>query len=206
MLNKNNKYQSIYDDLTKVWLIDLDNTIYKANYKIMEDIDRKIEEYIIYKCRCTSKEARFVRNEIFCKYKNTFYGLLNEKVILKKELTEFLEYAHNINVPKRFKANSGVKDILEKIKGNKYVFTNGTKTHADRIVGMLDIAHLFDGIFSIEDFDYSFKPNKKPFQIVKDKFKKQFKDLVLVDDSWENIETAKSLGLSVFAPEFFHSN
>lgn len=48
---------SICNDTEKTWLIDLDNTVYDTSSKMMEEIDRKIEEFLTRDSSILSSES-----------------------------------------------------------------------------------------------------------------------------------------------------
>lgn len=185
---------SLLLDTDKIWLIDLDNTLFDA-INLMAKMDIKIAQYLMYKCRCNYQEAIKIRKYLFAKHKNTFMGTVKERIIKRDELDEFLRYAHNFNIPKTIKTNESMKKILYKIKGKKYVFSNGTRSHVYKVIQRLEISNIFDGYLSLEDFNYSFKPNHQPFRIIKQKFNIDYHNFVFVDDSKDNIMAARELGI-----------
>ena len=51
-----------------------------------------------------------------------------------------------------------------RLPGRRYVFTNGARGYAHRVLDRLSVAHCFDGVFAIEDGDLTPKPNPATFR------------------------------------------
>ena len=48
---------------------------------------------------------------------------------------------------------------LARLPGRKFIFTNGSIAHADRVMGRLGVSHHFEGVFDIVAADYQPKPD-----------------------------------------------
>lgn len=84
-----------------------------------------------------------------------------------------------------------------------WLFTNAYKDHAIRVVKILGVADLFDGITYCDYTKLKFgknhsvmcKPNPQYYQLAKlQSGLPKFENAWLVDDSWNNIKTAMELG------------
>ena len=85
---------------------------------------------------------------------------------------------------------------LDQCQGKKYIFTNGTKSHADIILKKMNIKDKFERVFARDDF--GFKPNMEVFQKVDDVIRAGDKeiDVVFFDDMYVNLVSAKKIGWS----------
>jgi putative hydrolase of the HAD superfamily len=187
-------------DEKKIWLIDLDNTLYEQSGGLMEIMDKRIESYFVNKLRCNLKEASILRNKLYAKYQNTFVGAKNEKIILQEELYEFMKFVHNFNFENIIVPNSELIAVLNEVKGNKYVFSNSIRLHIDNVLRVLNVAHLFDGVYDIISFSYKYKPDSYPFRLFKEQNNVAYSDIVFIDDSEVNLDAARNLGSCVFHP------
>jgi len=192
--------KDLLTDEKSVWLIDLDNTLYKQDAGLMEIIDQRIDYYISYKSRCDLKEAGMLREKLFSNYQNTFIGALNEKIILQQELYEFMKFVHNFDFSSIIVPNNDLLNILKVVKGKKYIFSNSIRLHIDNVLNTLNAACLFDGIYDIVSFSYKFKPDSYPFLLFMKQNTIEHKDIIFVDDTETNLCSARSLGLRAFHP------
>ncbi len=85
---------------------------------------------------------------------------------------------------------------LDQCQGEKYIFTNGTKSHADIILEKMKIKDKFEKIFTREDC--GFKPHMSAYKKVNDFIRKREKDVdvMFFDDMYENLVSAKRIGWS----------
>ena len=107
---------------------------------------------------------------------------------------EFLEFVHDIDIswlPKDLL----LREELIKIKEKKYIFTNGSHSHAKNITNQLGIEDLFDGTFAITDADFIPKPSIEPYKKLIKKFDLDPKKSILIEDIAHNLEQAKNLGM-----------
>jgi putative hydrolase of the HAD superfamily len=193
--------KSLLADETRAWLIDLDDTLYEQSSGLMEIIDQRIDYYFSYKLRCNLKEAGMLREKLFARYQNTFVGALNEKIILQKELYEFMKFAHNFDFSNIIVPNFELLSVLRLIKGKKYIFSNAIKFHIDNVLNALKATHLFNGVYDIASFSYKFKPDSYPFHLFMKQNALEHTNIIFVDDTEENLDAARRIGLCSFHPK-----
>ena len=190
------KFKSLVNDKKITWLIDLDNTLYLESTEIFKIMDQRIAYYLSYKCRCDIDMAEKVRKSIFADHNNTFTGVVNEKIITKEELGEFLSFVHGFDIECRVNPNKKLLKLIQDIKGEKYIFTNSTKEYATRVLNCLGVNEKFHGIYSVEDFGYTYKPSKAPYLFLLKTLNLLPNNTVIIDDMNENLQTAKKLGIN----------
>lgn len=187
------KIKNLITNPNLCWFVDLDNTLYQPNGEIFSILDRRICYYLSYKCRCNLAEAENIRRGLFNKYKNTFVGSLKEKIIDILEFGEFLDFVHNFDVDGLMVKNERLDDFLSMINGRKFVFSNSVRKYAQKVLLGLNMGNHFERIFSIEDFDYNFKPNEKPYRFVIDYLHIEPFNTIVVDDIQINLSVAQTL-------------
>ena len=106
---------------------------------------------------------------------------------------EFLEYVHDIDLSFMEK-DLVLKNELENINLNKFVFTNGSRAHVKNIVKTLGIEDQFKDIFDIVDAKYHPKPEAKAFDLMVDKFKIDPKETLYIEDIAKNLSIGKERG------------
>lgn len=92
---------------------------------------------------------------------------------------------------------------LDQCKGDKYVFTNGTRAHANKILEKMNLTDKFKRVFTREDFGY--KPNRKVFESVDREIRalsgltsgtSGTAEILFFDDLYANLVPAKMTGWS----------
>ena len=106
---------------------------------------------------------------------------------------EFLEYVHDIDLSFMEK-DLILKNELENMNLNKFVFTNGSRAHVKNIVKTLGIEDQFKDIFDIVDAKYHPKPEAKAFDLMIDKFKINPKETLYIEDIAKNLSIGKERG------------
>ena len=106
---------------------------------------------------------------------------------------EFLEYVHDIDLSFMEK-DLVLRNELENINLNKFVFTNGSRAHVKNIVKTLGIEDQFKDIFDIVDAKYHPKPEAKAFDLMVDKFKIDPKETLYIEDIAKNLSIGKERG------------
>ena len=88
-----------------------------------------------------------------------------------------------------------LREKLEAIDAPCYVFTNGSRAHAERVLACLGVAEQFDEIFDIRIADYRPKPFPDPYRAVLRQLECEPTRSVMVEDSIDNLVTARELGM-----------
>ena len=175
----------------KYWIFDLDNTLYSGQTKVFSEVDKKMSAFISKKMNVDLVKAKEIQKKYFYEYGTTLSGLMKQDSI---DPHEFLEFVHDIDIswlPKDLK----LKDELIKIKGKKYIFTNGSHAHVENVTKQLGIDGLFDGAFDIVDANFVPKPHMDPYKKIIDKFEIEPIKSILIEDIAHNLEQAKNLGM-----------
>ena len=201
-----------------IWVFDLDNTLYHHSCNLFAEIDVHMGEFIVELLDIPLDEAIVYQKQLFKKYGTTAMGLLKEGHI--KDASEFLKRVHNINyslVP-----NDPVLDrALSKIKGTKYILTNGTHSHAMHCLKPLGIKHHFlmdetlpngrpkTRVFDTIDADLVPKPQRAPYDLFLEKFNLSATDMqgaVFADDVTQNLEIPHAMGMKTIWVDTDNSN
>ena len=85
--------------------------------------------------------------------------------------------------------------IIEKLPGDKFVFTNGSKKHAENVIQQLQMNKIFDDIFDIKDSNFIPKPNINAYLSFINKTKIKPETSIMFEDIGRNLEPAKKLGM-----------
>mgnify|MGYP001414738578 FL=1 len=171
-------------------LFDLDGVLYQDLEAVFGQVSKKMTEYISKKLNLDLKKAKELQTNYFHKYNTSLNGLMIHHDIVPEE---FLKYVHDIDLS--FMKNDLIlREELENLKVKKFIFTNGSKEHANNITSHLGINDLFDGLFDIVDAEYSPKPTAKAFDLMIDKFKINPKETLYIEDIAKNLSIGKERG------------
>jgi putative hydrolase of the HAD superfamily len=85
--------------------------------------------------------------------------------------------------------------VLRRLPGRKIVFSNAPAHYARAVVRLLDVDRYFDDVFSIEHTQFRPKPDVYGFRRLLDRHRLSPRRCVMVDDTPQNLRTAKRLGM-----------
>jgi len=171
-------------------LFDLDGVLYQDLESVFGQVSNRMTEYISKKLNLNLKKAKELQTNYFHKYNTSLNGLMIHHNI---EPEDFLKYVHNIDLSFMSK-DTVLRNELENLNLKKFIFTNGSKEHANNIITHLGINDLFDGLFDIVDSEFSPKPTAKAFDLMIKKFKINPKETLYIEDIAINLSIGKERG------------
>ena len=178
----------------KNWIFDLDNTLYPPEENIFSQIDKKMTSFISNSLDISIDEAYEIQKENFVNHGTTLAGFMNDKNN-KINPDKFLEYVHDIDLSTLAEDNK-LREVLLLIPGKKYIFTNGTKHHAENVLKKLNLENIFQSIFGIKEANYLPKPNVKTYNLFLKNNKIDPKTSIMFEDMSRNLVPAKELGMT----------
>lgn len=173
------------------WLFDLDNTLYSADSGMFDYLNKRINMYISNKLKLDLPYVLKIRRRYINEYCSTLLGLRNEFDI---DPAEFLFFVHNIDVNTFLQKEEKLKDFILNLPGEKYIITNSPLFYAKNVLKALGVNEIFGNIYDIEFMDYYGKPYVASIKKVINKLGIDIKNAIFIDDSFENIISAKYLG------------
>lgn len=184
------RYES--SDLTHL-LIDLDDTIYPPNIGIWNQISERMIRYLIDFIGVPPEEAHALRRRLFTTYGTTLRGLQIEKNV---DMRHYLNYVHDIDLTALRKPAVELRQVLSRIQQPKWILTNASLGHAERVLAGLELRDLFEGIIDITMLNPWCKPNPEAFQIALTLCGNPAPERCLfIDDSVPNVDSALGLNL-----------
>ena len=179
--------------LIKTWIFDLDNTLYPPEENIFNQIDQKMTSFIADNLKISNEEAFNIQKQNFIDHGTTLAGFMNsgnDKINPDK----FLEFVHDINLSS-LKEDNDLRRILLLLPGKKYIFTNGTKKHAENVLKKLNLENIFHSIFGIKEANYLPKPNIETYNLFLKTHEVDPKTSIMFEDMGRNLIPAKELGM-----------
>jgi putative hydrolase of the HAD superfamily len=108
---------------------------------------------------------------------------------------DYLAYVHDIDISGRLHPDPELQVALSAIPLRKAVFTNSSRDHSERVLQALGITDQFEEIFDIRVANYLPKPSPEPYHAVLELINLPASCCIMVEDSPENLRTAKTLGM-----------
>ena len=175
----------------KNWIFDLDNTLYSPEEEIFSQIDERMTKFITDKFKINNEEAFNIQKKYFLEYGTTLSGLMKKNNI---DTDEFLEFVHDIDLD-ILKPDKKLNKIISNLPGKKFIFTNGSKKHAQNVLRKLEMNAIFDDIYDIKDSNFIPKPNMEAYTTFINKMGIDVNKSIMFEDIARNLQPAKELGI-----------
>ncbi|MCM2291547.1 pyrimidine 5'-nucleotidase [Allorhizobium sp. BGMRC 0089] len=136
------------------WVFDLDNTLYPHHIDLFSQIDVNMTAYVAALLQMEREEARQLQKRYYHEHGTTLAGLMLHHGV---DPHDFLEKAHQIDYA-LLQPDLDLAAAIAALPGRKFIFTNGTVSHAQAAAAALGILELFDDIFDIVAGHFQPKP------------------------------------------------
>tara|TARA_Y100000590_G_scaffold140535_1_gene161254 strand:- start:22595 stop:23272 length:678 start_codon:yes stop_codon:yes gene_type:complete len=174
------------------WIFDLDNTLYKADSGIFQQVHELMGEFIKKHLNMDIKEAKELQKSYYKKHGTTLRGLMDNHGI---DPDDFLKEVHNLDY-----SIVGPDDLLneqlKKLKGKKIIYTNANMQHAISVLDRINLSGFFDEIYDIKMANYVPKPEIKPYEQIIKKYNLNPSSSAMFDDIAKNLVPAKKVGFT----------
>jgi putative hydrolase of the HAD superfamily len=175
-----------------VLIFDLDNTLYPAEKHLFGLIDVRINRYMTEVVGIPAPKVDALRREYWKLYGVTLQGLIRHHGV---DPEDYLYYVHDVDVTSRLSPDPVLRKTLGNLQQRKAVFTNGSTCHAGRVLSALGIEDMFEEVYDIRVAEYLPKPWPEPYHAVLQKLGTTPERCIMIEDSRDNLETAKKLGM-----------
>jgi len=177
----------------KALLFDLDNTLYPAEKNLFALIDVRINRYMEEVVGIPNKLVDSLRRQYWNNYGATLQGLIRH---YGADAEDYLEYVHRFDIGQHLLPDPELQETLKNLAPPCFVFTNGSRQHAEQVTRALGIRQYFEEIFDIRIADYQPKPSPLPYQQVLKYLNLRGDDCAMIEDSPANLKTAKEFGMT----------
>ena len=174
----------------KYLLLDLDGVCYGSHNgypleKVFGLVSKRMTLFIQEKLGLDEKKAKELQTNYFYKYNTSLNGLMLHHNVIGDE---FLKYVHDIDIS-FMKEDKLMRNELENLDMEKFIFTNGSAEHAQNILTRLGIYDLFgkEKVFDIKDAGYVPKPEAQTFDLMVKKFGINPKETIYIEDIAKNL-------------------
>ncbi len=181
-------------DLSHVsaWVFDMDDTLYPREQGLMQLVQARINAYVVEAVGLDPVSARVLQRQFLDEHGTTLAGLMANYTI---DPAHFLHDVHDVPMDSLEPAPLLVEQLM-RLPGRRFVFTNGARDYADRVLARLGVTACFDGVFTIEDADLTPKPAPSTFRHFIDRYGLDPHRAAFFEDTPRNLEPAKALGMT----------
>lgn len=173
-------------------LFDLDNTLYSAEQDLCDQVSARIKRYMIEVAGIPLDQVDDLRHSYWKRYGLTMQGLMRHHGVNPEE---YLSYVHDVDIASIIRPDPELCRALRSLPLRRAIFTNSTTDHSERVLNALGLDGVFEEIFDIRVADYRPKPYPEPYHAVLDRLGIAASGCIMVEDSPDNLKTAKQLGM-----------
>ena len=173
-----------------VWVFDLDNTLYPVESRVFAQIERRMTLFV-QECLCLDHdEARRVQKAYYRDHGTTLGGLMRLHGV---NAEDYLAFVHNVDLS-ILEADTRLASAIANLPGRRFVFTNGCRHHATRVLERLALSKLFEECWDIRTIAFCPKPDPGSYRAVLARADASPQRTALFDDIPRNLVPAHALG------------
>lgn len=176
-------------------VFDLDETLYPTSAGLMQDVARRITDWLQRHLGLGPEEATHLREVYIHLYGTTLAGLLAEHRE-KVDVEDYLAYVHDVPVEDYLRPDPALRAMLTGIPLRRVVFTNSSAGHAARVLNALGIADLFERVVDIRALNFLHKPRREAYERLLTLLSAPGPACIMIDDRVVNLQPAKALGMT----------
>jgi len=176
----------------ETWVFDLDNTLYPHHLNLWQQVDARIRDYIVGLLQVTKDEAFRLQKDYYRRYGTTLRGLMEEHGL---DPDRFLEFVHEID-HSPLTPNPALGAAIAGLPGRKLILTNGTRRHAEAVIGRIGIVEHFEAIFDIAAADLEPKPRPQVYDRFLARHRVDPTKAAIFDDLARNLEVPHARGMT----------
>jgi len=179
-------------DHVDTWVFDLDNTLYPADAAVMSQVDARMTEYVMQLLDLDRDSAREMQKRYWREHGTTLSGLMKHHEV---DGADFLDFVHDVD-HSVLTPDPQLARHISQLEGKRYVYTNGTVRHAEKVLEARGLTGLFDDLFGIEEAEYLPKPHRPGFDRFTQRYGLAPTRSAMFEDSVRNLETAAGMGFT----------
>jgi putative hydrolase of the HAD superfamily len=144
------------------WVFDLDNTLYPPRYRLFDQIEVKMTDWVMAALGVDRDRASHLRQHYWETYGTTLAGLMREHDI---DPGPYLTQVHDIDfslLPRDPDLAARIADL----PGRRIVYTNACEPYAVKVLEARGLSGLFDAVYGVEHAGFHPKPDRAAFEAV----------------------------------------
>lgn len=173
-------------------IFDLDDTLYPPSRGVVARVHGLISEFMVERLGIAPDEADALRARYREELGTTLNGLMRYHAVAPDD---FLAHVHAIDIDALLAPDADLLAMLRTLPHEKLIFTNGSASHAERVLARLGVRECFADVFSLERVDYVPKPQRAAFESVLAAIAVPAARCLAIDDRLDNLRAAGALGM-----------
>jgi putative hydrolase of the HAD superfamily len=174
------------------WIFDLDNTLYPAKTDLFAQIDARMSEFVAGRLGVGLDDARTIQKTYYREHGTTLNGLMRIDGV---DPEAYLAFVHDIDLSPLLR-DPRLESAVAQLPGKRFIFTNGCRHHAARVLDRLALSHLFDDIWDIRTIEFHPKPDARAYGTVLARAGTPANRAAMFEDAARNLVPAHSLGMT----------
>jgi putative hydrolase of the HAD superfamily len=173
------------------WIFDLDNTLYPRSSNLFRQVDQRIRAYVSRLLNVDEAAAEKIQRNFYREHGTTLRGLMLEHNV---DPDEFLQFVHDID-HSVLQPDPALGAAILRLPGKKYIFTNGSRRHAEKVAERLGFPSHFEDIFDIVAANLVPKPERATYDRFVARFGIEPQRAAMFDDLTRNLIVPNSIGM-----------
>ncbi len=173
---------------------DLDDTLYPNSTGLWKAIKERMNLYMHNRMGIPEAQVPQLREQYFKMYGTTLRGLQARH---KVNVEDYLAFVHDLPLKDLLTPDPTQREIIASLPSRKLVFTNADVNHAQRVLSVLNLDDLFDGIVDINAVAPYCKPMSESFAIAQELANEPDpRKCVMIDDLPRTTKAALEVGMA----------
>lgn len=144
------------------WVFDLDNTLYPPRYRLFDQIEVKMTQWVMDALGVDREKANHLRQHYWETHGTTLAGLMREHAI---DPGPYLAEVHDIDFSS-LPADPELATRIAALPGRRIVYTNACEPYALKVLEARGLSGLFDAVYGVEHAGFHPKPDRAAFEMV----------------------------------------
>lgn len=183
----------------RAWVFDLDNTLYSPAVRLFDQIEARMNAYVMRVTGAAAEEAAHLRRDYWARYGTTLAGLMTHHEI---DPEDYLVDVHDISFD-ALTPDPHLARLISDLPGRKIVYTNGSAPYAAQVLKARGLDAAFDAIYGVEHADFAPKPRAAAFERVFARDGLTPTEAAMFEDDPRNLAAPHAMGMQTVhvAPE-----
>lgn len=175
----------------QTWVFDLDNTLYPPRYRLFDQIEARMNAWVMTALNVGAHEANRLRQAYWDKYGTTLAGLMAEHDI---DPAPYLTDVHDIDFSP-LPQDPLLAAHLRALRGRKIVYTNATASYAHKVLVARGLEGIFAAVYGVEEAGFRPKPDRAAFEAVFSADGLDPKQAAMFEDDPRNLVVPYEMGM-----------
>ncbi|MBV6635720.1 MAG: pyrimidine 5'-nucleotidase, partial [Mameliella sp.] len=127
----------------RAWVFDLDNTLYSPAVRLFDQIEARMNSYVMRVTGAARDEAAQLRRDYWARYGTTLAGLMTHHEV---DPEDYLVDVHDISFD-ALTPDPHLAELIATLPGRRIVYTNGSAPYAAQVLKARGLEAAFDAIY-----------------------------------------------------------